>query len=130
MFSEIDDNDVTYFLDYNLRVILDSIRFLHMYLARKTSETSRLETVLRGSDAALVLNHRQVALLGHMLKHPDTSYTIDGHRRSHNVTYETARTDLLALDRLGLIVKYKGGRKWIYRVSDNFEDRLKRIVVP
>ena len=130
VFSEIDDNDVTYFLDYNLRVILDSIRFLHTYLARKTKETSRLEAMLRGSDAALVLNHRQVALLGHMLKHSDASYTIDGHRRSHSVTYETARTDLLALDRLGLIVKYTGRRKWIYRISDNFEDQLKRVVAP
>ena len=130
VFSEIDDNDVTYFLDYNLRVILESIRLLHTYLARKTKETSKLEAVLRGSDAALVLNHRQVALLGHMLKHPDASYTIDGHRRSHNITYETARTDLRALDKMGLIVKYTGRRKWIYRMSDNFEDRLKRIVVP
>ena len=130
VFSEIDDNDVTYFLDYNLRVILDSIRLLHMYLARKTRETSRLEAMLHGSDAALVLNHRQVALLGHMLKHPDTLYTIDGHRRSHNVTYETARTDLRALDKMGLIVKYTGRRKLIYRMNDNFEDQLKRIVVP
>ena len=130
VFSEIDDNDVTYFLDYNLRVILDSIRLLHAYLARKAGETSRLEAMLRGSDATLVLNHRQVALLGHMLKHPYASYTIDGHRRSHNVTYETARTDLRALDKMGLIVKYTGGRKWIYRISDNFEDRLKRVVAP
>ena len=128
VFSEIDDNDVTYFLDYNLRVILDSIRLLHLYLARKTKETSRLEAMLRGSDTALVLNHRQVALLGHMLKHPDASYTIDGHRRSHNVTYETARTDLRALDSMGFIVKYTGRRRLIYRMNDNFEDRLKRVI--
>ena len=130
VFSEIDDNDVTYFLDYNLRVILDSIRLLHSYLSRKARETSRLEAMLRGSDAALVLNYRQVTLLGHMLKHPDASYTIDEHRRFHNVTYETARTDLRALDRQGLIVKYTGGRRLIYRMSDNFEDRLKRAIAP
>ena len=130
VFSEIDDNDVTYFLDYNLRVILDSIRLLHAYLSRKARETSRLEAMLRGSDAALVLNHRQVTLLGHMLKHPDASYTIDEHRRFHNVTYETARTDLRALDRQGLIIKYTGGRRLLYRMSDNFEDRLKRVVAP
>ncbi len=130
VFSEIDDNDVTYFLDYNLRVILGSIRLLHLYLTRKTKETSRLEAMLRGSDTALVLNHRQVALLGHMLKHSDALYTIDGHRRSHNVTYETARTDLRALDSMGFIVKYTGRRRLIYRMSDNFEDRLKRVVAP
>ena len=127
VFSEIDDCDVTYFLDYNLRVILDSIRLLHIYVARKTKETNRLEILLRGSRAAAVLNHRQVALLGHMLKHPDVAYTIEGHRRSHNVTYETARTDLAALDALGFVVRYARGRRLMYRMRDNFEDRLKQI---
>ena len=50
---------VTYFVDYNLRVILDSIRLLHVYLARKVRETSRLEAMLRGSMATAGLNHRQ-----------------------------------------------------------------------
>lgn len=127
VFSEVDDCDVTYFLDYNLRVILDSIRLLHVYLARKIRETSRLEAMLRGSTATAGLNHRQVALLGHVLKHPDSVYTIDGHRRSHNVTYETARTDLAALDSLGFVVKYTRGRRLMYRMADRFEERLKRF---
>ena len=127
VFSEVDDCDVTYFLDYNLRVILDSIRLLHVYLARKVRETSRLEAMLPGSMATAGLNHRQVALLGHALKRPDSVYTIDGHRRSHNVTYETARTDLAALDSLGFAVKYNRGRKLMYRMADRFEERLKRF---
>lgn len=127
LFSEIDDCDVTYFLDYNLRVILDSIRLLHVYLARKVRETSRLETLLRGSRAAAVLNHRQIALIGHMLKHPEARYDIKGHRRSHNVTYETARTDLATLDKQGFLESYTQGRKLMYRTRSNFEKRLKQI---
>lgn len=125
--SEVDDCDVTYFLDYNLRVILNSIQLLHTYLTRKTKETNTLEATLRGSTAAAALNHRQVALLGHLLRHPDARYTIDGHRRSHNVTYETARTDLATLDRLGLLASYKSGRRLWYRMQANFEHRLKQF---
>ena len=83
--------------------------------------------MLRGSTTTVGLNHRQVALLGHVLKHPDSVYTIDGHRRSHNVTYETARTDLAALDSLGLVAKYTRGRRLMYRMADRFEERLKRF---
>lgn len=113
--SEIDDCDATYFIDYNLRVILDSIQLLHQYLARKTREAITLEDMLRGSRAAAMLNHRQTALIGHLLKHPDVWYTIDGHRRSHNVTYETARTDLAKLDALGFLDKHMQGRRIVYR---------------
>ena len=125
--SEIDDCDATYFLDYNLRVILDAIQQLHLYLERKTRETSRLETLLRHSKTAAVLNHRQIALIGHMLKHPDTWYAIDGHRRAHNVTYQTARTDLAKLDSLGFLVRHARGRRFLYRRRRDLEKRLAQV---
>ena len=103
LFSETDDNDVTYFLDYNLRVILQSIRSLHSYLARKAREMHDVRHLLDGSALAAMLNHRQIALLISMRKHPDLVYTIASHRRSHRVTYQTARTDLLGLAALGLL---------------------------
>ena len=92
VYSETDDNDVTYFLVYNLRAISQAIQALNVYLARKAKESRALEAALRGSGVANILNHRQVALLAHVQKYPDTTYTIESHRRSHNVTYETARS--------------------------------------
>ena len=44
-----------------------------------------------------LFNHRQIALVRHALKHPGHRYTIASHRRSHNVVYQTARSDLLDL---------------------------------
>ena len=125
VYSETDDNDVTYFLDYNLRVISRAIQALHVYLTRKARETSALEDALRGADLAHIINHRQVALLAHVLKYPDTTYTIESHRRSHNVTYETARTDLIGLTKLGLVDATKRGRKLVYRRHPHVETRIR-----
>ena len=125
VYSETDDNDVTYFLVYNLRVISRAIQALHVYLTRKARESLALEETLRGADLAHILNHRQIALLSHVLKYPDTTYTIESHRRSHNVTYETARTDLIGLNKLGFVDASKRGRKLVYRRHPDFESRIR-----
>lgn len=127
LYCETDESDVTYFIDYNLRVILRSIKSLHLYLKRKTREARDMATVLRDEDLAEILNHRQIALLAHMLKHGDFAYSIQGHRRSHNVSYQTARTDLLRLADLNLVSKRKLRRQLIFRPDPGLKDRLHEI---
>ena len=128
LFSETDDNDVTYFLDYHLRVILRSVRELHGYLARKARQMREAERLLGGREANALLNYRQRALLAHMQRHPDTGYTIAGHRRSHNVTYETARTDLLKLADLGLLDHARQRRAFVFHRPAEFDKRLGDLV--
>ena len=125
--SEIDDNDVTYFLDYHLRVILRSIRKLHAYLARKAQEMRDVQRLLDRLAPTAVLNYRQTALIEHMHKHPGMSYTIESHRRSHNVTYQTGRTDLLKLAELGLMQYAKRGRAFIFTQAVDFDERLHEL---
>ena len=125
--SETDDNDVTYFLDYHLRVILRSIRGLHAWLARKAEEMRDVQRLLDRLAPAAVLNYRQTALIEHMHKHPGMSYTIESHRRSHNVTYQTARTDLLKLAESGLMQYAKRGRAFIFTQAVDFDERLREL---
>ncbi len=127
IFSETDDNDATYFIDYNLRVILGAIERLHKYLARKSKEISEVQRLLAGSALTTILNHRQMALLISARKQPDQLYTIRSHRTSHNVTYQTARTDLLKLADLGLLQMTKRGRSFIFRPAENTEERLQHL---
>ncbi len=124
VYSETDDRDITYFLYYHLKVMRTAISNLHSYLARKSREMERLWSVLRAPDTTILLNHRQVALLGHLLKNPEQIYVIASHQRSHNVTYQTARTDLIKLTELGFLQASKRGRKLVYRKSTEFESKL------
>jgi len=125
LYTESDDNDITYFLLYHLRVLLRAIEDLHEYLARKAKEMHDAEELVRrASRLRREFNPRQIALLNHALKNPDARYTIDSHRRSHDVTYQTSRTDLLALAGLGLLEKRKSGRAFVFLPGRDLHKRL------
>jgi len=124
LLTETDDNDTTYFVDYNLRVINNAIDSLYAYLNRKSEEMKEYGLVLSSSAIRRVLNYRQIALLGHALKNPRTDYTISSHRQSHAVTYQTARTDLLSLADLGLLVKSKHRKAFVFTAPSDLRDRL------
>jgi hypothetical protein len=46
---------------------------------------------------------------------------------SHNVVYQTARTDLLDLERRGLLIGRKAGRTWYFMAVPDLEERLARL---
>lgn len=123
--TETDDNDATYFLIHQLDVIEQAIEALHEYLARKTQEQASAEALLRHAPRlADRLNHRQLALLSHALRHFGHAYTVASHRRSHQVTSQTARTDLLSLVELGLLEKAKRGRAFVFYAPGNLRERI------
>lgn len=50
-----------------------------------------------------------VTLLGHALRHASHGYNVKSHKRSHRITTETARADLMKLAVLGLLDQHKRG---------------------
>lgn len=124
LYTETDDNDLTYFIIHQLDVIRRAMNELHAYIERKTAALQAIESRLRGIT---VLNHRQQALVSHALRHPQQRYTFRSHQMSHNVVYETARTDLLDLERRGLLVSRKVGRTWHFTPVHDLEERLSTL---
>jgi Fic family protein len=121
LFTKIDDNDLTYFISYHLSVIRRAISDLQQYLERKINEVRHTESLLRKTAH---FNHRQLALLSHALRRPETRFTIESHRRSHAVVYDTARTDLLELSDRGLLAKRKRGRTYEFVTPSDLAKRL------
>jgi Fic family protein len=124
LYTETDDNDLTYFLAAQLQVIRRAIQELHKYLAKKVEEIRKTEQLLRIS---VDLNHRQLALLSHALRHPGTRYTIESHKMSHGVTYQTARTDLLDLESQGLLLKGRSGKAFTFMPVVDLYERLQQL---
>ncbi len=124
LFTETDDNDLTYFLLYHVDIIKKAIKRLHQYIQKKSESLRLLEGVLHG---IVDLNYRQRALLSHALSHPDQYYTIKSHMISHGVVYQTARTDLIDLADRGLLTSRKIGRTWNYRAVPMLESVLRKL---
>ncbi|MHC5059688.1 MAG: Fic family protein [Planctomycetota bacterium] len=124
LYTETDDNDLTYFIIYHIDVIHRAIKELHKYIERKSRQLQDLETQLRG---IATLNYRQRALISHALRHPHHSYTIKSHKISNNVVYQTARFDLLHLEGLNLLRSAKIGRRWHFTPVDGLETKLAEL---
>lgn len=119
--TETDDNDLTYFLLYQLDVIRRSIDELHKFIHRRTRQLKAFEAQVRNLSA---YNHRQRELLGHAVRHPGHRYTIDAHKAYHGVVYQTARSDLMVLHERGLFELEKVGRKWVFSAPMDLGERL------
>jgi len=125
LYTETDENDLTYFMLYHLNLIHRALRQLHDYIKRKSKQVRKLEIELHG---VTTFNHRQRALIGHALRHPNQVYTIKSHRLSHNVTYETARKDLQELAARGVLAEKKKVHKTrSFIPANDLESRLSQL---
>lgn len=124
LLTETDDNDLTYFLLYQLEVIGRAIDELTAHVERKARETRSIERLVKSAGR---LNHRQLALVSHAMRNADASYTVESHRRSHGVVYETARSDLLDLVGLGVLGQSKVGKAFRFSPAPDLENRLREV---
>ena len=124
LYTETDDNDTTYFILHQLQVILRAYADLETYMQRKLGELD--DTIAQLEDYQLLshLNDRQVAVLSHALKNPGARYRIRKHQHDYQVTYQTARTDLLKLADFGLLSQTKVGRSFEFIAPRNLLDRV------
>lgn len=121
LLTETDGFDATYVIHYQLDVLARAVNELHAYLSRTLDEVAQVESVI---ESTVGLNHRQVALLGHALRHPGQIYTIQAHRRSNRVSYQTARTDLLDLATQDLLIQARRGRSFVFAAPVDLGTRL------
>ena len=125
LYTETDDNDTTYFLIHQLRVILKAIEELHAYLYQKAKATRKAVELLKGTRLEEKLNYRQISILENALRNPHSTYRIDEHQNTHRISYQTARTDLLHLsDKLKLLIKAKEGRAFIFFSPTDLQERI------
>lgn len=123
--TETDNNDTTYFVLHQIETIRKAIEALHHYLARKNKEQLETQKLLISSpNLRTRFNHRQQALITHALRGSGEPYRIDAHQRTHNVSYQTARTDLLELKDLGLLEMQKQGNAYVFFAPKNMREQL------
>ena len=97
---------------------------LRSYLNRKATEIRKVELILGSTLFSKHFNHRQLALLSHALRNPVGTYSIESHRKSHSISYPTARSDLLELMEIEFLNQRKIGKAFIFVAAEQLEDKL------
>ena len=117
LYTETDDNDVTYFIMHQLKVIERAISEIKIYLDRQKYKNAKVKKFLSDED----LNRRQTDLLINLIRQTVFEVTISEHEKLAKVSYLTARKDLEGLVFHGWLKKNLKGRKAYYKASAKLE---------
>lgn len=115
VYSEQDENDMTYFIDYNIRKIEEAIGEFNNYIKRKEKENSRMNKIAK-TDCGF--NERQIQLLQYFSGSPEERTTLKTHLNIYQVSKATGIKDLKYLVKEGFLSYKKEGRHIYYRPTD------------
>jgi len=119
LFTEQDDNDLTYFIEYNIQKISQAMREFDVYAQRKWKENTRMAKISREKYK---LNDRQIQLLRYYYKNSDASTSVTTHMHIYETSRLTAAKDLKQLQKYGLVDAKKNGRNVLYYATDKIND--------
>ena len=118
LYTETDDNDLTYFINFNLDVIEEAQKEMEKYLSQKQKEQNEAMKLIQGIKD---INLRQAEILKEFSKNPTRNFVIAEIVSTYGSAYDTIRNDLFHLEALGYIKKKKLVKKYIFRLNkDNF----------
>ena len=118
IYTEIDDMDVTYFIHYQVKVLLKAFEELKTYVAKKKKEQSKLSKYLRFEG----INERQAIILQKIEEDSNRFFTVKEIENTFGITNQTARTDIEELVELNFLKKIAVNKKsFNYWKGDNFD---------
>ena len=122
MYSEQDDNDLTYFIDYNIRKIKLAVKDFKEYLEKQNQANKEMN---RAVKIKYDLNERQIQLLQYLHGDPEERTSLKMHMGIYQVANKTAINDLRGLVSLGFLESQKSGRNVYYYITDKTGELFK-----
>lgn len=123
LYSEQDDNDLTYFIDYNIRQLQLAKKDYEAYLVGRGEQEEEEKKIEIGGDYKF--NGRQQQLIRHYMKDAQARTNVSSYSKVNQVTPVTAGRDLKYLEENGLVRSEKRGRNVFYYATD----KLRQLVV-
>jgi len=117
IYSEQDSEDLTYFLDYNMRKVVQSISDFEDYVEKQIKQNKKVEKII---NEKIILNERQKQLVFYFISDQRAS-TTTSHSIVNNVARQTAAKDLKKLEDLDLIQTRREGKYVRYYATDKLK---------
>ena len=119
VYSEQDDNDLNYFIDYNLKKIQLAVNDFKKYLEKQATENTQMK---KRSETKYNLNIRQVHLLQYLYGDSDERTSLSVHMNINQVAKMTASKDLKSLVAKGFLRAVKQGRNIYYYGTEKIKE--------
>lgn len=116
LYTEYDENDLTYFLQYNISCIVQALDDLLKFLERRQTGQNATKAIIRKIEG---INQRQADILREMMEHSDEYYSIRKIMQMYDVVYQTARADLLGLEARKFLTRQQRGREFLFIFNEN-----------
>lgn len=118
--TEQDDNDLTYFIIYNLKSINKALEELRQYIKKKTAEKHNALALLRHTN----FNERQIILLQELMEDPTLFFTVQQVQNKFGVSNQTARNDLNGLAEQGIFEERRSGHRIQFLPRPDFRKKI------
>ena len=125
LYAELDDLDISYFINYNLEAMQKAYIDLKAYLQRKTAEQDAIYELRKLQD----INDRQAQIVKMLKDKPTSFFTANEMMLRFSVSEKTARNDLRGLVSMGLMDERPiNKRKSGFSRTDDFERKLDELL--
>lgn len=119
-----DYGDITYFIDFQINIILEAFTELEKYLKNRTDEFNEIVKILEHSKYKNALSFVQKDLIKKGIKEPGRLFKVKSLINTYQISENTARKSLRDLVNLGLFLPVVSGRTTYYIVPADIRDRL------
>ncbi|MBI5219707.1 MAG: Fic family protein [Bacteroidia bacterium] len=122
-YTEIDDNDLTYFINYKIKTMQMAFDSLREYIQLKINEKRKVINFQRIKG----INTRQAEIIKWLFEEPNLMFSVKEIENRLTISNQTARTDLTELVNRGYleIINLNNKTKGFCR-TDDFENILKK----
>ncbi|QKZ06352.1 Fic family protein [Pseudomonas eucalypticola] len=121
--TETDDLDLTYFIEYQCGLIIRAVTQFTETYTRSLADAQAFEHWWVNSGVYVHLNEHQRALLQVARTGSAIAFTAVTAKENLGCSYNTASAALNGLVDLGLFVKVKRGREWVFSMADKSQIR-------
>jgi len=115
IYSEQDSCDMTYFYDFHLRKIMESLESFNVYIKEKVLENKAIDKIL---SKDIILNDRQKHLVHYLISGDNIYATVTSHGMLNKIARQTSAKDIKILEKKNLVEGNRSGKFIRYMATE------------